>query len=105
MFTALASLLTNTRVRGDVAMTGEMTLRGMVLPVGGIKEKVLAAIDRVLSISFFRSAAERTFLTFPRVCATNSKFTSSREWKRCWNALEPPPGINSKKLPVEMGLA
>jgi len=43
MFTALASLLTNRRVRPDTAMTGEATLRGRVLPVGGIKSKVLAA--------------------------------------------------------------
>ena len=43
MATALASLMTNRLVRGNVAMTGEITLRGRVLPVGGIKEKVLAA--------------------------------------------------------------
>lgn len=43
MFTALASLFTNQLVRHDVAMTGEISLRGLVLPVGGIKEKILAA--------------------------------------------------------------
>ena len=52
MFTALASLMTNRKVRADTAMTGEISLRGLVLPVGGIKQKVVAAhaagIRRVL---------------------------------------------------------
>ena len=52
IFTALTSLLTGKRARSDTAMTGECTLRGRVLPVGGIKTKVLAAhragIQRVI---------------------------------------------------------
>jgi ATP-dependent Lon protease len=52
IFSAIASIFTQRKVKGTLAMTGEITLRGLVLPVGGIKEKVLAAkragIEKVL---------------------------------------------------------
>ena len=43
MFTSLASLFAEQPVRAEVAMTGEVTLRGLVMPIGGVKEKLLAA--------------------------------------------------------------
>jgi len=62
LLTAIVSLLTGIRVRHDVAMTGEITLRGRVLAIGGLKEKVLAAhragIKRVIAPERNRSDLE-----------------------------------------------
>jgi len=58
MATALVSLLTGTPVREDVAMTGEITLRGQVLPIGGLKEKSLAAYRAGLRTIIFPARNE-----------------------------------------------
>ncbi|RJX28778.1 MAG: endopeptidase La [Desulfarculus sp.] len=65
MFTALLSLLSGRPVRSDVAMTGEITLRGMVLPVGGIKEKVLAAHRAGIRTLILPAANERDLVDVP----------------------------------------
>jgi ATP-dependent Lon protease len=66
MFTALASLLTNRTVRSDTAMTGEISLRGLVLPVGGIKEKVVAAAAAGLTRVMLPARNRRDFDDIPQ---------------------------------------
>ncbi len=66
MFTALVSLLTNRTVRNDTAMTGEISLRGMVLPVGGIKEKVVAAAAAGLARVMLPARNRRDFDDIPQ---------------------------------------
>jgi ATP-dependent Lon protease len=66
MFTALASLLTNRTARNDTAMTGEISLRGLVLPVGGIKEKVVAAAAAGLTRVMLPARNRRDFDEIPQ---------------------------------------
>jgi ATP-dependent Lon protease len=66
MFTALVSLLTNRTVRSDTAMTGEISLRGLVLPVGGIKEKVVAAAAAGLTRVMLPARNRRDFEDIPQ---------------------------------------
>ncbi|MGD9331807.1 MAG: endopeptidase La, partial [Desulfobacterales bacterium] len=65
MLTALVSLLTNQRIKKNLAMTGEITLRGQVLPVGGIKEKVLGAHRAGIRTLILPAANEKDLIDVP----------------------------------------
>jgi ATP-dependent Lon protease len=74
MFTALASLFSNTPVRPDVAMTGEITLRGLVLPIGGLKEKSLAALRAGISTVIIPKLNEKDLVDVPEEAKQQLKF-------------------------------
>jgi ATP-dependent Lon protease len=65
MFTSIVSVLTGIPVRRDVAMTGEITLRGRVLPIGGLKEKLLAALRAGTKIVLIPSENEKDLADIP----------------------------------------
>ena len=74
MFTALASLFSNRPVRSDVAMTGEITLRGLVLPIGGLKEKSLAAMRAGISTVIIPKLNEKDLVDVPEEAKQKLKF-------------------------------
>ena len=74
MFMALASLLTNRVVRNDTAMTGEISLRGLVLPVGGIKEKVLAAMRAGITTVMLPKRNEKDLQDVPEEARRKLRF-------------------------------
>jgi ATP-dependent Lon protease len=74
MFTALASLFSNRPVRPDVAMTGEITLRGLVLPIGGLKEKSLAAMRAGISTVIIPKLNEKDLVDVPDEVKQKIKF-------------------------------
>jgi len=74
LFTALLSLLTNRKIRSDIAMTGEITLRGHILPVGGIKEKVLAAHRAGIKSVLLPQKNEKDLIEIPDQIRKEMKF-------------------------------
>jgi ATP-dependent Lon protease len=74
MFAALTSLLTSRNVRSDTAMTGEISLRGLVLPVGGIKEKVVAAAAAGLTRVMLPARNRRDFDEIPESARNQLQF-------------------------------
>lgn len=86
MATALASLLTNRLVKSDVAMTGEITLRGRVLPVGGIKEKVLAASRAGLKTVILPKRNEKDLDELPDEVRKGMNFVFAEQVSDVWNA-------------------
>src|SRR5262249_14051520 len=74
MFTALASLFTNRPVRPDVAMTGEITLRGLVLPIGGLKEKSLGAMRAGITTVIIPKLNEKDLVDVPEEAKQKLKF-------------------------------
>ena len=74
MVTAMISALTGIKVRNDLAMSGEITLRGRVLPVGGIKEKVLAAHRAGIKTLLLSKENKRDYVEIPENVRNNLEF-------------------------------
>ena len=74
MATAMTSALTGIKVRNDLAMSGEITLRGRVLPVGGIKDKVLAAHRAGIKTLLLPLENKRDFVEIPENVRNSLEF-------------------------------
>jgi ATP-dependent Lon protease len=98
MVTALVSLLTQRRVKDGIAMTGETTLRGHVLPVGGIKEKVLAAHRAGIRTIILPEKNRHDIPEIPEEVRKELTFIPVKSLSEVLeNALVPPPTPKSKK--------
>jgi ATP-dependent Lon protease len=104
MFIALASLLTGRTVRNDTAMTGEISLRGLVLPVGGIKEKVVAAAAAGVTRVMLPARNRRDFEDIPREVRDKLEFVwLERVQDAVAAALAPAPPIDEAAMEAFSG--
>ncbi|MEI7771001.1 MAG: endopeptidase La [Chloroflexales bacterium] len=94
--TALVSALTGRAVRRDVAMTGEMTLRGRVLPIGGVKEKVLGAYRSGVSMVILPKKNRRDLIEIPAAVRQKLAFTFVGQIEEVLDLVLGPPPAKAK---------
>ena len=100
MFIALVSLLTGRTVRNDVAMTGEISLRGLVLPIGGVKNKVLAAVRAGITTVMLPARNKKDYEDVPESARENVKFVwTSTVDDAVVAALEPASTADKSEVP------
>ena len=99
MATAITSALTGRRVRRDVAMTGEITLRGRVLPIGGLKEKMLAAHRAGIKTFVFPEKNRKDLIDVPKEIIDELELVSVREIGQVFDiALQPGPKVTPAQI-------
>ncbi len=85
--TSLISLYTNKKVPLDIAMTGEMTLRGEIMPVGGIKEKVISAYNQGIKKVFIPKTNEIDIKKIPKEIRDKMELICVKEYKDIYNEI------------------
>ena len=85
--TSLISLYTNKKISSDIAMTGEMTLRGEILPVGGIKEKVISAYNQQIHTIYLPKANEIDVKKVPKEIRDSMHIVFVKQYKDIYNLL------------------
>jgi ATP-dependent Lon protease len=101
MFIALVSLLTGRTVRSDTAMTGEISLRGLVLPIGGVKNKVLAAVRAGITTVMLPERNKKDYEDVPEAARNAVRFVwLSTVDDAVAAALEPLPVAEPREAPV-----
>jgi len=104
MFMALVSLMTDRTIRSDTAMTGEISLRGLVLPVGGIKEKVVAAHSAGIKRVMLPARNRRDYDDIPETARKDMEFVwLERVEEAVANALEPKSAADKAATPQLVG--